>query len=81
MLGDKIQRPSWGRQKRRKPPRKLKRNDPKKTHEQLFATHPFPGQSREFVYVYVYVFFPVLFEIGQILKATHIQVAPSPELW
>ena len=32
------------------------RNDPKKTHKQLFGTHPVPGQSRKFVYVYV--FFP-----------------------
>ena len=25
-----------------------------KTHKQLFATHPVPGQSRTFVYVYVF---------------------------
>ena len=32
------------------------RNDPKKkkTHKQNFATHPVPGQSREFVYVYAF---------------------------
>ena len=30
------------------------RNDPKKTHKQLFGTHPVPGQSRKFVYVYVF---------------------------
>ena len=31
------------------------RNDPKKTaHKQNFATHPVPGQSREFVYVHVF---------------------------
>ena len=33
------------------------RNDPKKTHKQIFGTHPVPGQSRKFVYVYVF-FFP-----------------------
>ena len=33
------------------------RNDPKKTHKQMFATHPVPGQSRKFVHVYV-CFFP-----------------------
>ena len=32
------------------------RNDPKKTHKQIFGTHPVPGQSREFVYVYVFSF-------------------------
>ena len=30
------------------------RNDPKKTHKQIFGTHPVPGQSRKFVYVYVF---------------------------
>ena len=30
------------------------RNDPKKTHKQNFGTHPVPGQSRKFVYVYVF---------------------------
>ena len=29
------------------------RNDPKKTHKQIFGTHPVPGQSRKVVYVYV----------------------------
>ena len=29
-------------------------NGPKKTHKQNFGTHPVPGQSREFVYVYVF---------------------------
>ena len=29
----------------------------KKTHKQNFGTHPVPGQSRKFVYVYVF-FFP-----------------------
>ena len=29
------------------------RNDPKRTHKQNFGTHPVPGQSRKFVYVYV----------------------------
>ena len=33
------------------------RNDPKKTHKQLFGTHPVPGQSRNFVYVYVFFLF------------------------
>ena len=33
------------------------RNDPKKTHKQIFGTHPVLGQSRKFVYVYVF-FFP-----------------------
>ena len=32
------------------------RNDPKKTHKQLVGTHPVPGQSRKFVYVYVFFF-------------------------
>ena len=32
------------------------RNDPKKTHKQNFATRPIPGQSRKFVYVYVFLF-------------------------
>ena len=36
------------------------RNDPKKPHKQNFGTHPVPGQSRKFVYVYVF-FFPRLF--------------------
>ena len=27
---------------------------PKKTHKQNFGTHPVPGQSRQFVYVYVF---------------------------
>ena len=30
------------------------RNDPKKTHKQNFATHPVLGQSRKFVYAYVF---------------------------
>ena len=30
------------------------RNGPKKTHKQNFGTHPVPGQSRKFVYVYVF---------------------------
>ena len=31
------------------------RNYPKKkTHKQIFGTHPVPGQSRKFVYVYVF---------------------------
>ena len=30
---------------------------PEKTHKQIFGTHPVPGQSRKFVYVYVF-FFP-----------------------
>ena len=30
------------------------RNDPKKTHKQIFGTQPVPGQSRKFVYVYVF---------------------------
>ena len=30
------------------------RNDPKKTHKQNCGTHPVPGQSRKFVYVYVF---------------------------
>ena len=34
-----------------------KRNDPRKTHQQNVATHPVPGQSRIFIYVYVF-FFP-----------------------
>ena len=36
------------------------RNDPtkKKTHKQLLGTHPVPGQSRKFVYVYMCFFFP-----------------------
>ena len=29
----------------------------KKTHKQLFGTHPVPGQSRKFVYVYVFFLF------------------------
>ena len=33
------------------------RNDPKKTHTQLFGTHPVPGQSRKSVYVYVFFLF------------------------
>ena len=37
------------------------RDDPKKTHKQLFGTHPVPGQSRKFVYVYV--FFPWIYRI------------------
>ena len=32
------------------------RNGPKKTHEQIFATHPVQGQSRTFVYVDVFFF-------------------------
>ena len=28
-------------------------NEKKKTHKQKFGTHPVPGQSRKFVYVYV----------------------------
>ena len=36
------------------------RNDPnKKTHKQIFGTHPVPGQSRKFVYVYVFFLFLV----------------------
>ena len=27
---------------------------PEKTHKQIFGTHPVPGQSRKFVYVYVF---------------------------
>ena len=34
------------------------RNDPKKTHKQNFGTHPVPGQSRKFVYVYVFFLSP-----------------------
>ena len=34
------------------------RNDPKKTHKQLFGTHPVPGQSRTFVYMFMCFFFP-----------------------
>ena len=30
------------------------RNDPKITTTQNFRTHPVPGQSRTFVYVYVF---------------------------
>ena len=30
------------------------RNYPEKTHKQFFATHPDQGQSRKFVYVYVF---------------------------
>ena len=30
------------------------RNDPKKTHKQIFGTHPVWGQSCKFVYVYVF---------------------------
>ena len=30
------------------------RNDPKKTHKQIFGTHPVPGQSRKFFYVCVF---------------------------
>ena len=30
------------------------RKDPKKTHKQNFGTHSVPGQSRRFVYVYVF---------------------------
>ena len=30
------------------------RNDPKKTHKQIFGTRPVPGQSCKFVYVYVF---------------------------
>ena len=30
------------------------RNGPKKTHKQIFGTHPVPGQSCKFVYVYVF---------------------------
>ena len=30
------------------------RNDPKKTHQLIFATHPVPGQSRDVVCVYVF---------------------------
>ena len=33
------------------------RNDPKKTHKQIFGTPPVPGQSRKFVYVYVFFLF------------------------
>ena len=36
------------------------RNDPKKTHKQIFGTHPVPGQSRKFVYVYTCFPFPEL---------------------
>ena len=31
------------------------RNDPKKIHKLNFGTHPVPGQSRTFVYVYVFL--------------------------
>ena len=31
------------------------RNDSNKTHEQIVATHPVPGQSRTFVYVYAFI--------------------------
>ena len=34
------------------------RNDPKKKKKKLFGTHPVPGQSRKFVYVYVFFSFP-----------------------
>ena len=36
------------------------RNDPKKTHRQIFATNPVPGQSRKFVYVYVFFLFVIV---------------------
>ena len=29
------------------------KDDPRKTHKQILATHPVPGQSPKFVYVYV----------------------------
>ena len=37
------------------------RNDPIKTHKQILATHLVPGQSRKFVYVYVF-FLPLIRE-------------------
>ena len=32
-----------------------KSDDPTKTHQQTFATHPDPGQSQKFVYVYAFL--------------------------
>ena len=43
------------------------RNDPKKTHKQNFGTHPIPGQSRKFVYVYVFFLSP---NLGVVLWGT-----------
>ena len=52
------------------------RNDPKKTHKQIFGTQPVPGQSREFVYVYVFFLF-LTFNKSAILNPCLIESRPT----
>ena len=47
-------------------------NDPKKTHKQLFGTHPVPGQSRTFVYFACFF----LSLIAGVPKKTGLESAP-----
>ena len=56
------------------PPKKKE----KKTHKQLFGTHPVPGQSRKFVYVYVF-FLSLIFEPGQLV--TPVAGRRDPNVW
>ena len=41
-----------------------------KTHKQNFGTHPVPGQSRKFVYVYVF-FLSLRYAKGQVTGWRH----------
>ena len=52
------------------------RNDPKKkTHKQIFGTHPVPGQSRKFVYVDVFFLSLILAWASQLIGGDGITIS------
>ena len=50
----------------------------KKTHKQNFGTHPVPGQSRGFVYVYVFFLF-LIDRFARMLKSAAVKIANAPK--
>ena len=56
------------------------RNDPKKTHKQNFGAHPVPGQSRKFVYVYVFFLSLSLVIATEIVITTALERLPFDAL-